>query len=115
MTTAHEPTHSKKHSNGSAHTVADLIDGMHLKQDLSRARKAAMKFTDQAIEAGQENPKTAAAVLLGTGMMLGTLLYRLFAPQPTAAQIIARGLQHGAVHAGHSLLSGIALARKLAS
>lgn len=108
MTTAHAPTHSKKHSNGTPNSVAEMIESIHVKRELTRARKAAMKFTDQAIEAGQENPKAAAAVLLGAGMVLGSLLYRLFAPQPTAAQLIARELQSRALH-------GLALARKLVS
>jgi len=114
-TTAHEPSSSKNPTNDVAHTVAEMIDGIHVKRELTRARKAAMKLTDQAIEAGQAHPKTAAAVLLGTGVLLGSVLYRLFAPQPSAAQIIARGLQSGAANAGHSLLSGLSMARKLVS
>ncbi len=106
--TTHAPTHAKKHSNGTPHSVAELIEDLHVKRELTRARKAAMKFTDQAIEAGQENPKAAAAVLLGAGMVLGSLLYRLFAPRPTAAQLLARALQNRAAN-------GLALARKLVS
>lgn len=116
MTThAHSPAHSKAHTNDAAHTVAEVIDGLHVKQELTRVRKAAMKFTDQAIEAGQAHPKTAAAVLVGTGMLLGSILYRIVAPRPSAAQLIARGLQSGTVQAGHTLLSGLAFVRKLAS
>lgn len=116
MTTqAPPPAHSKAHANEAAHTIAEALDGFHVKQELMRVRKAAMKLTDQAIEAGQAHPKTTAAVLLGTGMLLGSILYRIVAPRPSAAQIIARGLQSDAVQAGHTLLSGLAFARKLAS
>jgi hypothetical protein len=113
MTTAiPESNHSRSHATD-GHTITATLEGMNVKQELARARKAAMKFTDQVIEAGQANPKTAAAILLGTGMLLGSLVYGLFAPRPTAMQVIGRALQHGATSTGRSLLSGLASARKL--
>ena len=116
-TAAHESNHSKPHTNDdeAAHTVAAALEGLHVKHELVRARKAAMRFTDHVIEAGQAHPRTAAAVLLGTGMLLGSLAYGLFAPRPTAMQVVGRALQRGAMSTGRSLLSGLASARKLAA
>lgn len=116
MTNAtHESNHSRSHANDAAPMITATLDGTTVKQELARARKAAIKFTDQVIEAGQAHPRTAAAVLLGTGMVLGSLAYGLFAPRPTAMQVVGRALQRGAMSTGRSLLSGLASARKLAA
>jgi hypothetical protein len=114
MTTHSQTNHSKANSNhaGAVHAMSAMLDDLDVKHELTRAKKAAAKLTDKAIEAGQANPKTAAAVLLGAGALLGSLAYSLFAPQPTAAQLIAKNLQRGASSAGRSLLSGLSMARK---
>ena len=93
--------------------TVELLEGLHVKEELLRAKQAASKLADQAIEAGQSHPKTAAAVLLGTGALLGSLVYRLIAPRPTATQLIAKNLQRGAANAGRSLRNGLSTARKL--
>lgn len=90
-----------------------FAEGTPVREQFERARRAAMKFTDRVVEAGHANPRTAAAVLLGTGMVLGSLVYRLF-QRPTRAQRITRALQRGAKSAGRSLISGLESARKLA-
>jgi hypothetical protein len=85
-------------------------DGLHVKGTLARAGDAAMKLTDQIVEAGQAHPRTAAAVLLGTGMLLGSLMYRLAQP-PTTTQRITRALKRGAIGAGRLVFGGIDSAR----
>jgi len=90
--------------------VVPLEEGLHVKETLARAGNAAMKFTDQVVEAGQAHPKTAAVVLLGTGMLLGSLVYRLAQP-PTTSQRIARTLRRGAIGAGRLLFNGLDSAR----
>lgn len=89
-----------------------VIDGLHMKDKLARAGNAALKFTDHVVEAGQAHPKTAAVVLLGTGMLLGSLVYRLAQP-PTTSQRIARALRRGAANAGRLLFDGFDAARHM--
>jgi hypothetical protein len=114
MTTHTQTNHSKANSNhaGAVHAMTAMLDDLDVKHELNRAKKAATKFTDQAIEAGQAHPKTAAAVLLGAGALLGSIAYSLFAPRPTATQLLTENLQRGAMTAGRSFLSGLAMARK---
>lgn len=118
-TTAEQNDAKTNHSNDvdgvhAAELTASRM-GAQVGHELGRARKAATKLATRVTVAAKEHPRTTAAVLFGTGALVGALVYRVIFPRPTAGQVIARALRSGASNTGRSLMSGLKSAQRMVS
>lgn len=60
--------------------------------ELKKVRNELAKVVKKTEEVAKENPWATAGTMLGVGILLGAVGYRLFAPKPTLVQLL--GIDH---------------------
>lgn len=74
-------------------TAHDAKDAAHRAQiELKKVRTKLARIAENAEELAKENPWATAATMLGVGVLLGAIGYKLFVPKPTLAQVL--GISH---------------------
>lgn len=83
-----------------------------VRREFDHATHAAAETAEKFGRTAQRHPYVSAAVIFGTGMMLGAIAYRVIAPRPTAGGVIKHALTLAILSAGKVLANGVNVARR---
>jgi selenocysteine lyase/cysteine desulfurase len=98
--------------------VSDAKEGdlEGLKEDVSLAAHEASEALNQQYgkvrKLARENPAATAGVFFGLGALIGAAVYAAAWPQPTASELIKRGLRDSASRARDLFNAGVSSARR---